>query len=39
VIAGLGGVVLLDETLTLRLVLAAMMILGGIALALAAHRS
>jgi len=39
VIAGLGGVVLLDETLTLRLVLAALMILGGIALALAAHRS
>jgi drug/metabolite transporter (DMT)-like permease len=39
VIAGLGGVVLLDETLTLRLVLAAVMILGGIALALAAHRT
>jgi len=38
VIAGLGGVVLLDETLTLRLALAAVMILGGIALALAAHR-
>lgn len=39
VIAGLGGVLLLGETLTLRLVLAALMILGGIAVALAAHRN
>jgi drug/metabolite transporter (DMT)-like permease len=38
VIAGLGGVVLLNEALSLRLVLAAAMILGGIAVALAAHR-
>lgn len=39
VIAGLGGVALLNEVLTLRLALSAVMILGGIALALAAHRS
>jgi drug/metabolite transporter (DMT)-like permease len=32
VIAALGGVVILDETITLRLVLASVAILGGIAL-------
>lgn len=34
VIAALGGVVLLDEAITLRLVLASVLILGGVALAL-----
>lgn len=38
VLAALGGVAFLGETFSLRLALAAVMILGGIALALAAHR-
>jgi drug/metabolite transporter (DMT)-like permease len=38
VIAALGGVAFLGETFSLRLALAAVMILGGIAVALAAHR-
>jgi drug/metabolite transporter (DMT)-like permease len=39
VIAALAGVILLDETLTLRLVLAAALILGGIGLTLAASAA
>jgi drug/metabolite transporter (DMT)-like permease len=39
VIAALGGVVLLDETLTLRLLIAAIAVLGGIALVLRPQSS
>jgi drug/metabolite transporter (DMT)-like permease len=38
VIAAAGGLVLLDETITLRLVLSSAAILGGIALVVAAKR-
>ena len=39
VLTAFGGVLLLSETITLRLVLATVAILGGIALALRFHRS
>lgn len=39
VIAALGGVVLLDEIVSLRLVLASLAILGGIALVIVENRS
>jgi drug/metabolite transporter (DMT)-like permease len=38
VLAAAGGVLVLSETLSLRLVLSAVMILGGIAVAIAGHR-
>jgi drug/metabolite transporter (DMT)-like permease len=36
--AAAGAVVFLDESVSLRLVVASVLILGGIALAVAAHR-
>jgi drug/metabolite transporter (DMT)-like permease len=38
VIAAVGGVLLLGETITLRLVLSSVLVLGGIALAIVARQ-
>ncbi|MEP6277138.1 EamA family transporter, partial [Hyphomonas sp.] len=38
VLAALGGIALLDEALTLRFVIAALVVLGGIGLAVATAR-